>query len=158
MTASPRSWRVVANPPGARRAASIVLTDERYAPLRALFFAIPDEQCVRLIESAIDDVGLGYEEVGVTFPADLDPGDEPLQQNEIEIYDPRTELRMPKQEFLEALLRVAEVILAAHEGHSDPDSHDVRELSSAVARLRKRVLPFSTCSALSPNPRSRGSE
>jgi hypothetical protein len=139
MTTSPRSWKVVTNAPGARRAASIVLTDERYAPLRAFFFAIPDEQCVRLIQSALDDVGLGYEEVGVTFPADLDPGDEPLRQNEVEIYDPMTEIRMPRQEFLEVLLKVAEVVLAAREGNADPDLHSVRELSSAVARLQKRV-------------------
>ena len=158
MITSQRSWRVVANAPGARRAASIVLTDDRYAPLRAFFFAIPDEQCVRVVQSVLDDVGVGYNEVGVTFPGELDPGDEPLPQDEVEIYDPMTELRMPKWEFLEVLLTVAEVVLAAHEGNADPDSHGVRELSSAVARLRKRVMSFLTYSDLCQSPSSRGSE
>lgn len=134
-----RSWRVAANAPGARRAASIVLTDERYAPLRAFFFAMPDERCARVVEAALDDVGVGFDGEGVVFAGDLDPDDEPLPQHEVEIYDPMTELRMPKQEFLEVLLEVAEIVLAACEEKADPDSHSVQELSSAEARLRKRI-------------------
>lgn len=140
MITSQRSWRVVANGPGARRAASIVLTVERYAPLRAFFFAIPDEQCVRVVQSVLDDVGVGYNEVGVTFPGDLDPGDEPLPRDEVEIYDPMTELRMPKWEFLEVLLQVAEVVLAAFEGNGQPGSQSPRELRAAVTGLRNRVI------------------
>lgn len=139
MITSQRSWRVVANAPGARRAASIVLTDERYAPLRAFFFAIPHEQCARVVEAALGDVGVGFDGEGVIFAGDLDPGDRSLLPHEVEIYDPMTELRVPKREFLEVLLEVAEIVLAAYEANAEADSPGARELRAAVAGLRKRV-------------------
>jgi hypothetical protein len=66
--------------------------------------------------------GAGVDGAGVTFPGDLDPRDEPLHDDQVELCDPMAELRMPRDEFLEALLQIGEAILASHESDARLDA------------------------------------
>lgn len=130
-----RIWSVVQNEHGSDRAVAVVVADERYAPLRAFFWSAREGDYTSVIKAALVGVGSGLDDVGVTFPGDLDPGDEPFAGDEVEVYDPLADVRMPTREFLEALLAVSRTALDRNGELNRLNRDEEPELRAAVDKL-----------------------
>jgi hypothetical protein len=112
------------------------------APLQAFFWQARDTEYPGIIRAALDGVGIGLDGAGVTFPGDLDDAETGLlQPNEVEVYDAMTEIVLPGEEFLHALLDVGRTALQVRRRRdvADPswDDEMVAQLAILEERLRR---------------------
>ena len=81
-------WKIITIPEGLDSRCIRLQVDESLAPLSAFFFLASESDYPRIIESALQGVGSGFDSGGVTFPNDLDEYDEPMDTQMVELYDP----------------------------------------------------------------------
>jgi hypothetical protein len=89
------NWKVRRSHDG-RRAVYVEMADEALAPLRAFFSAVPETRYPRLVAAAIAGVGATFDDVGVTFPGDLDEGDDSVPRGQVEVFDPLAAVLVPE--------------------------------------------------------------
>lgn len=130
-------WNVV--PGDERRTVNVDVSSEDWAPLRALFFSVPESRYPRLIEASLAGVGATFDEVGVTFPGDLDPGDDSVPAGSVEVFDPVAEAVIPSSTFLRVLLKVAQESLRIRDQRSRISDGDAEALQSQIAALDRHL-------------------
>jgi hypothetical protein len=131
-------WEVRRGDDG-RRAVNLEVSDEAHAPLGALFWAIPETSYPRLVAAAIEGVGATFDDVGVTFPGDLDEGDDSVPRGQVEIFDPLAEVLVPERTFLQILLRVCAETLDALRQRDGIAADTAEALEGQISALRSHL-------------------
>jgi hypothetical protein len=84
-------------------------------------------------------VGYGLNEAGVSFPDDLDEDDEPLSEDDVEVYDFSDKIRIPVKDFLTVLRDAADALLKAKVERGEAESSWSGEMKKGIEALNKRL-------------------
>lgn len=130
------NWKLIFNPADDSNRVKLVV-DESLAPLRAFFFELTDSSYPEVIGAALTEVGSGFDNAGVNFAGDLYPGDEPMDEDMVEVYSQDQEVRIPRQDFLRVLLEVGRARVSIQQ--SRRKSEWTTEMHEALSALEEAI-------------------